>query len=49
MQKLNSNRLRDIDNQEQLRNLGWDVMIVWECELRNLAAVQGRVREFLGP
>ena len=27
---------RDFKNQEQLRSSGWKVVVVWECELKNL-------------
>ena len=46
--KLEGNRRRDLENQESLRALGWDVLILWECELRDMVAIEGRVREFLG-
>lgn len=46
--KLEGNRARDVDNQERLRNLGWSVMIVWECELRDVGSLHVRIREFLG-
>lgn len=32
--KLDSNRLRDIRNQQQLEKEGWRVLIVWECAIR---------------
>jgi len=32
--KLFKNKQRDIDNEEKLRTLGWDVIVVWECELK---------------
>ena len=32
--KLDRNRERDITNIELLRNDGWNVIIVWECELK---------------
>ena len=47
--KLKANFERDVDNQDQLQKLGWEVMIVWECQLRDAAALMARVREFLGP
>lgn len=31
--KVNGNRRRDRQHLEDLRNLGWNVIIVWECEL----------------
>jgi DNA mismatch endonuclease (patch repair protein) len=27
--------VRDIKNRKELRGLGWKVLIVWECELRD--------------
>jgi len=33
--KLKRNRQRDEANVARLRELGWDVLVVWECEIRN--------------
>lgn len=33
-QKIETNISRDQRKEAQLRNMGWNVMIVWECELR---------------
>jgi DNA mismatch endonuclease (patch repair protein) len=33
-QKVGRNRVRDADAAEQLLVEGWDVLIVWECEVR---------------
>ena len=33
--KLNGNRERDLRNLEKLRELGWRVIEVWECELND--------------
>ncbi len=32
--KLNRNHQRDINNIEKLKNAGWRVFVVWECELK---------------
>lgn len=45
--KLEGNRLRDSRIQNQLRESGWRVLVVWECELSNLGEVKQRVNEFL--
>lgn len=45
--KLARNELRDIANLRELRTLGWRVLIIWECELKNLRAVRARVLRFL--
>lgn len=33
IEKLHKNHERDIKNYEELKEMGWNVMIVWECEL----------------
>lgn len=33
--KLDANRLRDLRNESALADLGWHVLVVWECELRS--------------
>jgi DNA mismatch endonuclease (patch repair protein) len=45
--KLERNRERDERNVEALREQGWDVLTVWECEVRDLAAIMPRVVAFL--
>jgi len=45
--KLEGNRARDHVNQRQLRQSGWRVLVVWECELRNLAKLSRKIRRFL--
>lgn len=46
--KLNGNKARDIRNREALLDAGWQVMVVWECELSDLSVLQERLRLFLG-
>lgn len=47
--KLERNARRDAENSARLEALGWDEMVVWECEVRkaNLPILQDRIREFL--
>ena len=45
--KIEGNRIRDVKNVAALRELGWDVLIVWECEVRGCAQLADRLREFL--
>lgn len=33
-EKLTRNRERDLREQEELRNMGWKVIVVWECQLK---------------
>jgi DNA mismatch endonuclease, patch repair protein len=46
--KLRRNKLRDKKNVEALTKLGWDVLIIWQCELKNYEAVRSSVTRFLG-
>jgi len=46
--KLERNRLRDADNLAKLKAMGWDVLIVWECEVRNVENMKLRLERFLG-
>jgi DNA mismatch endonuclease (patch repair protein) len=46
--KLNANRERDHANQEKLTELGWDYLIVWECELGDTDELASRIHAFLG-
>ena len=45
--KLEGNRLRDLRIQEELVQLGWRVLVVWECELREVERVEWKIRSFL--
>jgi DNA mismatch endonuclease (patch repair protein) len=45
--KLEGNRARDAVKLDQLRALGWDVMVVWECQLRELDGLVTRIESFL--
>jgi len=45
--KLEGNRLRDQRNQAALMALGWDYMIIWECELKDLKQIEIKLKMFL--
>ena len=45
--KLEKNRLRDMDNQTKLRQMGWEVLVVWECETKDRDALRAKIRGFL--
>lgn len=45
--KLEKNKKRDADNQIRLKELGWDFMIVWECQLRDKEELVKQVKGFL--
>lgn len=45
--KLEGNRLRDVKNQEKLIQMGWKVLILWECMLKDKISLQEKIRCFL--
>ena len=45
--KLLRTRIRDRENVDLLQEAGWQVMVIWECELRYRENLFGRVRQFL--
>lgn len=47
--KLDENAIRDLKNQEKLEALGWQILVLWECELKNLPSVKRKIAVFLGP
>ena len=32
--KISSNKIRDAVNQEKLKDLGWKILVIWECALK---------------
>lgn len=45
--KFHANRLRDKRNIRKLRRLGWETLIVWECETRDPEKLKERLRQEL--
>lgn len=45
--KIDRNKERDAKNEHALREAGWNVMIVWECETKHPDTLAHRLREFL--
>lgn len=45
--KLEANKQRDARNKRRLLRAGWSVLTVWECQLRDVEKLRGRIRSFL--
>lgn len=45
--KLENNRKRDLEKQSELIKLGWKVLVIWQCELKNMELLRIRIIEFL--
>ena len=46
--KFEENVARDARNEMALRDLGWRVLVIWECETRDYGAVRARLLAHLG-
>jgi len=46
-EKIERNRERDRFNLKRLEALGWKVLVVWQCELKDKEALAGTLYEFL--
>lgn len=47
MPKIEGNKVRDARNIAALREAGWQVLVLWECQLKDEAAVMGALTTFL--
>lgn len=45
--KLEGNRRRDAAVEQRLTEMGWLVITIWECQLRDEEALRERIRKFL--
>lgn len=45
--KIERNRLRDAENIKNLREAGWNVLIIWECELREATSLPKKILQLL--
>jgi DNA mismatch endonuclease (patch repair protein) len=45
--KLGRNILRDKKNIAYLRKSGWDVLIIWECQVRNKTSLINKLEKFM--
>ena len=44
--KFERNMERDRDNEAKLKEMGWRVLVIWECETRDLKKLTRRIVEF---
>jgi DNA mismatch endonuclease (patch repair protein) len=47
-EKFAKNISRDIKVQANLSEMGWDILIIWQCELKNADLLSKRLIEFMG-
>ena len=44
--KFETNRYRDEQSSKQLQSMGYDVLVVWECQLAEIASLKRKLRQF---
>ena len=45
--KFKANVKRDFENQEKIKNIGWQSVVIWECEIKNKALLINRLQNIL--
>jgi len=45
--KLERNQARDKEALEQLAASGWEALVLWECEMKDIPALTGKIKNFL--
>mgnify|MGYP004646963531 CR=1 FL=1 len=45
--KLERNKQRDKENIEKLQSLGWNIVVVWECELKDQNSLQTLIEKII--
>jgi len=46
--KFSGNKARDARNAKSLRAQGWSILVVWECQTRQVERLAQRLARFLG-
>jgi DNA mismatch endonuclease, patch repair protein len=46
--KLQANADRDINNKRKLKNAGFEILEIWECELKDVESLKTKIINFLG-
>lgn len=46
LKKISRNRERDVRSQDELQAMGWDILVIWECELKDVAGLTVRLQRF---
>ena len=46
-EKIAKNKIRDIENIQALEEMGWHVIIVWQCELLNIMKRETKLEEIV--
>lgn len=47
--KIERTRARDRETINALEAQGWQILVIWQCELKDIALLTQRLMKFLGP
>jgi len=47
LDKFERNRIRDLKARKELKKLGWQVLVVWECETKKIPRLTSKLKKFL--
>ena len=47
VEKIRKNIERDAKSQSELQSLGWSVLVIWECEIKNLDKIACKINGYL--
>lgn len=45
--KLLRNKQRDAENQAELHEMGWETLVIWECQINELESLTKQIHAFL--
>lgn len=45
--KLEGNKKRDEENQKRLNEMGWEYLVIWECEVKDKQNIRDKIQSFL--
>ena len=45
--KLTANAARDVGVEEELRSMGWGILVLWECEIKQTSSLSQKIQAFL--
>lgn len=45
--KLEANKRRDAENSEELIKRGWKILVLWQCEIKDISALKEAIISFL--
>lgn len=47
--KMEANATRDRKVAKELRRIGWAVLVIWECQTKDMRRLEARLKRYLGP